>query len=120
MHVISMVMTCKWVLAASSDQSTGKDCVTISLHVTSNVVIPIMRLEIFRVWISYLLASIIIGVTTEIQEYFKMKIGYANVRSLNTTFNFVETACNKQHIQILGLSEIWHPDKTVKDNVKKT
>ena len=49
-----------------------------------------------------------------------MKIAYANVRSLNTSFNLVETACHKQKIQILGLSEIWHPDNSIKDNVKKS
>ena len=49
-----------------------------------------------------------------------MKIAYANVRSLNTSFNLVETACLKQQIKIHGLSEIWHPDNTVKDNVKQT
>ena len=31
----------------------------------------------------------------------------------------VETVCNKQQIRVLGLSEIWHPDNSIKDNVKK-
>ena len=48
-----------------------------------------------------------------------MKIAYANVRSLNTSFSLVETVCNKQQIRVLGLSEIWHPDNSIKDNVKK-
>ena len=28
------------------------------------------------------------------EKRYKMKVGYANVRSLNTSFNLVETACN--------------------------
>ena len=42
-----------------------------------------------------------------------------DVRSLNTSFNLVESACNKQNKQVLGLSEIWHPDSKIKDNVKR-
>ena len=49
-----------------------------------------------------------------------MKIAYANVRSLNTSFSLVESACKKQQIHILGLSEIWHPDTTIKETVKKS
>ena len=48
-----------------------------------------------------------------------MKIAYANVRALNTSFNPVETACLRQQIKILGLSNIWHPDSNVKDSVKQ-
>ena len=49
-----------------------------------------------------------------------MKVGYANVRWLNTSFNLVEAACNKQNVHVLGLSEIWHPDNHIKDRVKKS
>ncbi|MEW8546767.1 MAG: reverse transcriptase domain-containing protein [Candidatus Thiodiazotropha sp.] len=49
-----------------------------------------------------------------------MKIAYANVRSLNTSFSLVESACIKQQFHILGLSEIWHPDNLVKENVRKS
>lgn len=49
-----------------------------------------------------------------------MKIAYANVRSLNTSFNLVETACVRQQIKILGLSEIWHPNNSVKDTVRQS
>ena len=48
-----------------------------------------------------------------------MKIAYANVRSLNTSFHLVETTCLRQNIQLLGLSEIWHPDNEVKESVKQ-
>lgn len=50
----------------------------------------------------------------------KMKIAHANVRSLNTSFSLVESAYKKQQIHILGLSETWHPDNTVKENVNKS
>ena len=49
-----------------------------------------------------------------------MKIAYANVRSLNTSFSLVEAACQKQNIQVLGLSEIWHPDNSIKESVRKS
>ena len=53
------------------------------------------------------------------KSFSNMKISYANIRSLNTSFNLVETACNRQNIKILGLSEIWHPDNALKDTVKQ-
>ena len=49
-----------------------------------------------------------------------MKIAYANVRSLNTSFNLVETACLRQKIKVLGLSEIWHPNNALKESVKQS
>ena len=49
-----------------------------------------------------------------------MKVAYANIRSLNTSFNLVETACKRQQIEILGLSEIWHPANRIKENVKRS
>ena len=48
-----------------------------------------------------------------------MKIAYANVRSLNTSFNLVEIACLRQKNKVLGLSEIWHPNNALKESVKQ-
>ena len=48
-----------------------------------------------------------------------MKIAYANVRSLNTSFQLVEATCLRQNIQLSGLTEIWHPDNEVKESVKQ-
>ena len=79
-----------------------------------------MCLVSFKSWIIFLLASTSLSYMFEVNKLCMMKIGYANVRSLNTAFNLVETACRKQCIQILGLSEIWHPDNSIKENVKKT
>ena len=79
-----------------------------------------MCLVSFKSWIIFLLASTSLSYMFEVNKLCMMKIGYANVRSLNTSFNLVETACRKQCIQILGLSEIWHPDNSIKENVKKT
>lgn len=42
------------------------------------------------------------------------------MRSLNTSFRLVDSACKKQQYHLLGLSEIWHQENTVKENVKKT
>ena len=53
-------------------------------------------------------------------KVFNMKIAYANVRSLNTSFNLVETACLRQKIKVLGLSEIWHPNNALKESVKQS
>ena len=48
-----------------------------------------------------------------------MKVAYANVRSLNTSFQLVEATCLRQNIQLSGLTEIWHPDNEVKESVKQ-
>ena len=73
----------------------------------------------FCIWSILFLILLKFRVILKLEDSFNMKIGYANVRSLNTSFNLVESACNKQNIQVLGLSEIWHPGSKIKDNVKK-
>ena len=41
-------------------------------------------------------------------------------RTGGPSFSLVESACQKQNIQVLGLSEIWHPDNSIKDSVRKS
>ena len=79
-----------------------------------------MSVKLLYMWSILFIFIIKLRVSLRLEDSFNMKIGYANVRSLNTSFNLVESACNKQNIQVLGLSEIWHPDSNIKDNVKKS
>ena len=58
--------------------------------------------------------------TSLIIRKINMKVAYANIMSLNTSYNLVETACKRQQIEILGLSEIWYPANRIKENVKRS
>ena len=42
-----------------------------------------------------------------------MKFAQANIRSLNTSFDTLETVCTSQEV------EIWHPDSQIIINIKR-
>ena len=46
-----------------------------------------------------------------------MRVGQANIRSLNTSAEFI--ACSKQNIEIMCMSEIWHPDNDITEKNQK-
>ena len=48
-----------------------------------------------------------------------MKIGQANIRSLNTSSDIIDLVCTKQDIEIMCLSEIWHPDNKITGKIMK-
>ena len=48
-----------------------------------------------------------------------MKIAQANIRSLNASFNTLETVFSKQNFDVICLSEIWHPNSMIVNNIKR-
>lgn len=48
-----------------------------------------------------------------------MKFAQANIRSLNTSFDTLEMLCSKQEVEVICLSEIWHPDSLIVNNIKR-
>ena len=48
-----------------------------------------------------------------------MKFGQANIRSLNTSFDTLDTICARLEFEVVCLSEIWHPDTIITNNIKK-
>ena len=47
-----------------------------------------------------------------------MKIGQANIRSLNTSSDIIDLVCTKQDIEKC-LSEIWHPNNKITGKIMK-
>ena len=48
-----------------------------------------------------------------------MKFGQANIRSLNTSFDTLDTICPRLDFEVVRLSDILHPDTVIINNIKK-